>query len=60
MVRELIPCEQDSGTITEMFLLFFFPLEIMSRNGFLGPFLFFSFLTWCVLFQMHFTHCRGV
>lgn len=45
MVRELTACEQDSGMIIEMFLLFFFPLEIMSRNGLLGPFLFFSFLT---------------
>lgn len=59
MVRELMACQQDSGMIIEMFLLFyFFPLEIMSRNGFLGPFLFFlfSFLTWCVLFHRCILH----
>lgn len=57
MVRELTPCEQDSRKITEMFLLYFFPLEIMSK-WVSGTFSFFLvlFLTWCVFYYRCISH----
>lgn len=43
MVRELTACEQDSGMIIEMFLLFFFPIRNHVQKWVSGTFSFFLF-----------------